>query len=163
VSKQYWRLLEPGEFMLDRDEWLYPGPVWAPVCSPFIGDPVGVHAAMHVNIVRRRITLAEPQGWISVKERMPTKEDANKQGMVLWWDGHNAVSDRPWDAAHATHWKTLPDYPEPDKDADEEAFSEWWSENNLQNATLGVEEMERLMKHSFLAGRKSVVTEGGSK
>jgi hypothetical protein len=154
--------------MLDWDEWLYPGPVWAPVCSPFVGEPVGAHAAMHVNVVRRRIILPEPQGWISVNERMPTKDDANGREEVLWLrrdDSGNSPVVGPWEWERSlyNHWTTIPDDPELEVDPDEEAFGEWWSENNLKNATLGVEEMERLMKHSFLAGRKSVATEGGEK
>jgi hypothetical protein len=164
VSKQYWRLLEPGEIMLEWDEWLYPGPVWAPVCSPFVGEPVGAHAAMHVNVVRRRIILPEPQGWISVNERMPMKEDANKQGMVVWWDGLNR-NDGDWDDYEEgfTHWSTVIDALEPDRDPDEEAWD--FFKGSILHAQPELEKgiSWEFEKKVFLAGRKSVATEGGAK
>jgi hypothetical protein len=115
-------------------------------------------------LARRRITLSEPQGWISVKDRMPTKEDANKQGMVVWWDGLNR-NDGDWDdyEERFTHWSTVIDALEPDRDPDEEAWD--FFKGSILHAQPELEKgiSWEFEKKVFLAGRKSVATEGGAK
>lgn len=165
TKKEIWRLLEPGvDIISEGDEWLYPGPVWGQVCSPFIGDKVGVHAAQHVCVVRRRMTLPEPQGWISVKERMPTKEDANNQGAVLWISSEHRVAYGNWDnpADGDCFWSTVPNLPSPPKHPDEEAWEEWSKKNLMRNYSVGNAEADAALKEGFMAGRKSVATDGGS-
>jgi hypothetical protein len=159
VSKQYWRLLEPGDVWQEGDEISNPVVKWEQVPPSWIkwevkDGPIG----------RRRITLSEPQGWISVKDRMPTKEDANKQGMVVWWDGLNR-NDGDWDdyEERFTHWSTVIDALEPDRDPDEEAWD--FFKGSILHAQPELEKgiSWEFEKKVFLAGRKSVETEGGSK
>jgi len=158
VNKQYWRLLELGECVQRGDEYHLKGDgPWVSVEVNDVGDVID-HG--HVPY-RRRITLPEPQSWISVKERMPTKEDANKQGNVLWIDNEFASAVDPWDFARRewnSHWTTIPDDPEPDKDADEEAWEIYMKGGKYANALV-----QASAHDAFLAGRKSVATEGGGK
>jgi hypothetical protein len=161
VSKQYWRLLELGDIYTEGDEISNPVVKWEQVPPSWIGWDL----AKESQISRRRITLPEPQGWISVKERMPTKEDANKQGMVLWSHimyGSRAVFGCPWDHprphSDATHWTTIPDDPELDQDADEKAW-----EIHMKGVKYASAFVQAAAHDAFLAGRKSVATEGVSK
>jgi hypothetical protein len=159
VSKQYWRLLEPGECVQRGDEYHLKGEgPWVSVEVNDIGDVID-HG--HVPY-RRRITLPEPQGWISVKERMPTKEDGNKQGNVLWRmsfkDGDRRLRQGLWDTEIdpcLTHWVAIPDEPEDESNPDEEAFEKFWK----KAGGISWGRIEALS--IFLAGRKSVATEGG--
>jgi hypothetical protein len=153
TPKQYWRLLELGECVQRGDEYHLKGDgPWVSVEVNDVGDVID-HG--HVPY-RRRITLPEPQSWISVKERMPTKEDANKQGMVLWFTGASQMDgDYAVGMDGCTHWKVTADDPDPEKDADEEAFEKFWGKG-------GCLSWGRIEARSiFLAGRKSVATEGG--
>lgn len=152
TKKEIWRLLEPGvDVWQEGDE----------TCGPY-----GWHATNYFGGVvkdgedgRRRMTLPEPQGWISVKERMPTKEDAD----VLLWNGnvcYLSSSDRVL-IASPTHWMSLPNPPAP-IDPDEEAWEEWSKNNLMRNYSVGNAEADAALKEGFMAGRKSVATDGGT-
>ena len=54
--------------------------------------------------------------WISIEDRFPTKEDADRNGMILWGSniGHGGVTVLPWHTnpffmgqAVRTHWKQI--------------------------------------------------------
>lgn len=69
-------------------------------------------------IAKRLRELHEKHRWIPVGERMPTEEDADKNGRVLWYckDQHNEslMWDMPrWKISYerVTHWKRI-DKPE---------------------------------------------------
>jgi hypothetical protein len=141
VSKQYWRLLEPGDVYMEGDEFLEKEGTWET-------NSVRGYTIEKSVVGRRRITLPEPQGWISVKERMPTKED----GRIIWASIHGGRPVGVLPNFEYTHWMALPTLT---LDPDEEAFNQWWG-----NTPVGDRE---LAKRTFISGRKSVVTEGGAK
>lgn len=55
--------------------------------------------------------------WIDLKERIPTKEDADEWGCVLVWDRYNGVKVCGWNNTFGlarepvTHWMTPPERP----------------------------------------------------
>lgn len=157
TKKEIWRLLEPGVDMWQEGDEIENHVVqWEAVPSTWIGFIVRRDAP----VSRRRMTLPEPQGWISVKERMPTKEDANKEGNVLWFrsdGGRICPQISGWDkfGEWFTHWMSFPDDPVP-ADPDEEAWQQFLIASHVRN--WGRVFMESA-KEGFLAGRKSVMTE----
>jgi len=57
------------------------------------------------------------QPWVSVEERLPAREDADKKGLVLTYDKLEKQETFPWDCIEEwnatkdnkiTHWKPLP-------------------------------------------------------
>lgn len=134
-----YRLLNQGEVIQEGDELFQAGP-----CSwkEYPSD-IGIS---HQGLTPIRRPIPETKGWIPVSTP-PKKEDADpKTGLVLWWDGHHAVSGHIHFKANATHWKKL-DLPE---DPEEEDFRTWWEENASMSS--GVD----FAREAFLAGRKSI-------
>lgn len=155
AKKEIWRLLEPMDAGEDGDQWSSDGLIWRDIDK---NTPL-----LTIKFRRRLVTLPEPQGWISVKERMPTKEDGNKQGMVLWIDSELSVGVGSWDIHERgwqSHWTAIPDDPEPERDADEEAWKEYERREN-EDCRWSSDEWT-LCKKLFLAGRRSAQsTQGG--
>lgn len=158
TKKEIWRLLEPGvDVWQEGDEFCADAGNWVP--SVMQGSIV-----LKTQCVgRRRMTVPEPQGvsglcygWQEVRPNSPSAEDANTQGEVLWllketmgkvaanW---NSVSYR----SGSSYWMMLPNDPEIQKDPDEEAWENFISAAGASG-----------VKQAFMAGRHSVVTDGGS-
>lgn len=64
---------------------------------------------------------SQTSNWISVEERLPTKEDANKDGYVLAWDKYYKIPyAQRFEDLHKhlqirfTHWQPLPSPPKID-------------------------------------------------
>lgn len=155
TKKEIWRLLEAGEVWQKGDQY-FNGSIesWENSTSRIWGSPAGHYDKP----ARRRMTLPEPQGWISVKERMPTKEDADDYGRVIWLRTDGAVYTERWNGKATWYhgWLPIPPIPKKPKDPDEEAWEKAWPD--LQRTSYS----EEAAKAAFMAGRKSVTTEGGS-
>lgn len=162
TKKEIWRLLEPEvDVWQAGDEIQNPIVKWERVPPSWINWEVGRDSQLG----RRRMTLPDPQGWISVKERMPTKEDASKEGLIIW--GWNDNSCLPLDWRTGIHqelkwWRPFKFEPVPFTDPDEEAWEEWSKKNLMRNYSVGNAEADAALKEGFMAGRKSVATDGGA-
>ncbi len=152
MSKQYWRLLEPEvDVWQERDECLTEKG-WRAILMGAVGAICHSYEAQG----RRRITLPEPQGWVSVKERMPTKEDASKEGLIIWGWSDNSCLPLDWRTGihqEPKWWRPFKFEPVPVTNPDEEAWGEWWKETGSKYGH------QSAMEVAFMAGRKSVTTE----
>lgn len=58
--------------------------------------------------------MQQPQGWISTKDRLPTKADGNKTGAVYWYKEHGYFAGT-WHTQdfreECTHWMSIPPLP----------------------------------------------------
>lgn len=155
TKKEIWRLLEPGvDMWQEGDEYLVSNIVveWDKVTRDF--DPVDKDH----KVGRRRMTIPEPQGWISVKERMPMRWDGNSEGLVIWRlhePSHEklivtAKYDAPEMEELSLFWCPLRD-PEGLDDGEKAWMEHLQRFPNTKN-----------MKWLFMAGRKSVATDGGA-
>lgn len=141
-------LLEEGELIEQGDE------VWQAGLGKWQEYPTDVGCP--AGVIPRRRTLPEPQGWIPVSTP-PTKEDANKQGMVLWHlilgDGRHSSRVAAWNEGlgiYVTHWSKHLDDPE-GIDAFSALIRKMFDPQNPRDPTL-----ESYMKIAFEEGRKSV-------
>jgi hypothetical protein len=64
-----YRLLEPGEAIVDGDEFFSASGTWKPSMFPN-AKVVGAYG-IHGHIYRRKLPAVQPIGWVSVKERLP--------------------------------------------------------------------------------------------
>jgi hypothetical protein len=65
-----------------------------------------------VDALESRINSLEAERrWIPVSERLPTEEDADKYGEVMWFYRKNGAVIAGWgvyrDSVHVTHWKRI--------------------------------------------------------
>lgn len=67
--------------------------------------------------------------WINVKDRRPTRQDADNSGKVLGYADVFGVIIDHWEHPYSTHWMPLPPRPESSAEKlarlDEEAYVEW--------------------------------------
>jgi hypothetical protein len=148
--KTIWRLLEPMDAGEEGDQWSSDWLIWRDVDK---NTPL-----LTIKGRRRLVKLPEPQGWIDVRDRMPTAEDSNNAGAVLWLSSEDHVEYGDWDDAgeDSQFWSAVADLPFQSKDSDEQAWDEWSSKNLMRNYSLGNEEASKALKEGFLAGRNSL-------
>jgi hypothetical protein len=65
-----------------------------------------------VDALENRINSLEAERrWIPMEERLPTKEDADKYGEVMWLQRKNGAVIEKWgayrDSVYVTHWRTI--------------------------------------------------------
>lgn len=162
TKKELWRLLEPGDVWQEGDQF------WArTIKCEWRGMTILGGSVIEGEVGRRRMTLPEPQGWISVKERMPTKEDSGAQDCVLWMFASKSIIaagwDKQWVELKATHWMSIPPAPkepkepkDPDEEAWEKAYKDLDPDQTWTQSAIGAG------KSAFMAGRKSAAAEGSS-
>lgn len=109
---------------------------------------------------RRRITIPEPAGWISVQDRLPTEKEQD-QFKILLASKEGTVCLSTQTIMQAAFWMIVPPVPEPTPDPDEEAWEEWDAKNLIRSYSVNNSEADRAMKEGFLAGRRSVARKGG--
>lgn len=104
--------------------------------------------------------LKSQSPWISCKERMPTEEDADQNGDVLWLFLENGngpfVDAMNWKfqftRSKPTHWSRIPPLPQPEKSEEEKAFEEWLEDTGNQDCDNAV---KGPMRDGFKAGIKA--------
>jgi len=75
------------------------------LCDLHEGDTVGL-----LRIADRMDKLHDLTRWIPVSERMPTEEDADTRGKVMWYFWGEHYESRYWNLRSdygATHWKRI--------------------------------------------------------
>jgi len=89
-------------------------------------------------------------------EVKPTKEDANRQGQVLWFSQLTGWHQGQWTGSHlsnVTHWSYLPDRPAQAQSREvvlEVAFNVWY-DMNFKN---GDPQTKVLLRLGYMAGAK---------
>lgn len=149
AKKEIWRLLEPVVDVWQEGDEIFDQGSWRLVGSNFGRELTGA------SFGRRRMTLPKPQGWISVKERMPTKEDGDSDGRVLWgWssggyrvDFYKNVSCAP------DFWMPLPAFPA--KSPEEEEYLQFRRRFHGNYPP----EFDLELRTAYFEGKKSATTE----
>jgi hypothetical protein len=79
-----------------------------------LAEIMAPYSDLKERIINRLRVIHEETRWIPVLERMPTEEDADRHGYVLWWSEDEVALPvaHYWDFTgvpkyHFTHWKPI--------------------------------------------------------
>lgn len=127
--QQQYRLLNPGETIPDGAEFYFPHRErWGRCEKP--------GAYIQESHLPCRVPLDPAPAWVRVEERLPTAEDADSFGFILFAFTDGRVEGHPWDgkaSKSATHWQPSPPAPAVEEQTEDEpeerlTFDEWVAE-----------------------------------
>ena len=79
-----------------------------------LAEIMAPYSDLKERIINRLRVIHEETRWIPVSERMPTEEDADRHGYVLWWSEDEVALPvaHYWDFTgvpkyHFTHWQRI--------------------------------------------------------
>jgi hypothetical protein len=75
-----------------------------------LAEIMAPYSDLKERIINRLRVIHEETRWISVSERMPTEEDADIRGKVMWYFWGEHYESRFWNLRSdygATHWKRI--------------------------------------------------------
>lgn len=125
------RLLKWGEDIVEGDEY------YRAVCGWQRTSDMGMKAGQANDLYyRRRITFMS-DGWIKTSERLPTKEDANKDGQILVFDSGNQATINFKSLHRSPYWRKLPPDPVVEPQTADEAFNAEFETFHLALAQAG--------------------------
>lgn len=138
-----WRLLHLGEYIGEGDEFLNPCGKDGWVKTADVGK---VFSTKNTLIYRCRVIIPDTE-WISVKDRLPTKDDGNC--VLVFCHGVCRIYGSS-DMSGVTHWRKLPEPPAPELSAKEKALQEWQGTSKTNHEDIawvaGWEACEKAMK-----------------
>ena len=75
-----------------------------------LAEIMAPYSDLKERIINRLRVIHEETRWIPVSERMPTEEDADTRGKVMWYFWGEHYESRYWNLRSdygATHWKRI--------------------------------------------------------